>query len=76
VKKSLWNLSALVHFRPHAGLSHGDGPQSAMQETFASEHPWFHVHKLNARSHFPMFEVAEEMAEAIKRYVRIGEGKV
>jgi pimeloyl-ACP methyl ester carboxylesterase len=38
------------------------------QQEFARQHPWFHVQRLNARSHFPMFEVPEEMAEAIETF--------
>ncbi len=35
------------------------------QQTYATEHPWFRVQRLPARSHFPMFEVPDEMATAI-----------
>lgn len=41
----------------------------AAQQAFANAHPWFNVRKLEARSHFPMFEVPEEIAEAIERFL-------
>lgn len=41
----------------------------AVQESFAAEHPWFHVHKLQAHSHFPTFEVPEDIAAAIETFV-------
>ena len=40
----------------------------AAQQAFGSAHPWFHVSKLAARSHFPMYEVPDEMAMAIERF--------
>ena len=40
------------------------------QETFATEHPWFTVRRVEARSHFPSVEVPEETAAAIERFVR------
>lgn len=39
------------------------------QQLFAASHPWFRVHRLNARSHFPMYEVPDEMAKAIEDFV-------
>lgn len=41
----------------------------AAQQSFAADHDWFQVSKLDARSHFPMYEVPDEMAEAIERFV-------
>lgn len=41
----------------------------AAQQAFSAAHPWFHVQRLNARSHFPMFEVPDEMAAAIEAFV-------
>ena len=41
----------------------------AAQQSFAAAHPWFTVMRLNARSHFPMFEVPEAMANAIEQFV-------
>jgi len=40
----------------------------AAQQTFAAGHPWFHVRRLNARSHFPMFEVPDDVAAAIEQF--------
>ncbi len=39
------------------------------QQSFTASHPWFHVQRLQARSHFPMFEVPDEMATAIETFV-------
>lgn len=41
----------------------------AAQQTFASGHPWYSVVKLDARSHFPMFEVPQEMSAEIERFI-------
>lgn len=45
-----------------------DGVLAAQREQ-AAAHPWFTVHRLPARSHFPMFEVPDEMAAAVERFV-------
>jgi pimeloyl-ACP methyl ester carboxylesterase len=42
------------------------------QQSFAAAHSWFSVQRLNARSHFPMYEVPGEMANAIEEFVRTG----
>ena len=48
-----------------------DAPEYlATQVVFAVANPWFRVHRLQARSHFPMFEVPEEMADDIDSFVR------
>jgi pimeloyl-ACP methyl ester carboxylesterase len=41
----------------------------AAQREYAATHPWFSVQRLDARSHFPMFEVPEEMVTTIDRFV-------
>lgn len=41
----------------------------AAQQGFAASHSWFSVQRLNARSHFPMFEAPDEMAQAIEEFV-------
>jgi pimeloyl-ACP methyl ester carboxylesterase len=40
----------------------------AMQQAYAREYAWFQVRKLAARSHFPMFEVPQEMARVIGEF--------
>jgi pimeloyl-ACP methyl ester carboxylesterase len=40
----------------------------AAQKFFAASHPWFKVRRLNARSHFPMFEIPDVMARAIEEF--------
>jgi pimeloyl-ACP methyl ester carboxylesterase len=42
----------------------------AAQQQYAATHPWFSVERLDAHSHFPMFEVPEEMVTAIESFVR------
>ena len=39
------------------------------QQAFAADHPWFEVRRLDARSHFPMFEVPDTMAASIEEFV-------
>jgi pimeloyl-ACP methyl ester carboxylesterase len=41
----------------------------AAQQSFAATHPWFNVCKVNARSHFPMFEVPEEIVKVIEAFL-------
>ena len=41
----------------------------AAQQSFAAAYSWFTVMRLNARSHFPMFEVPEAMATAIEQFL-------
>jgi pimeloyl-ACP methyl ester carboxylesterase len=51
--------------------SQPDAPEYlAAQAAFSRAHPWFHVHRLHARSHFPMFEVPGEMADDIGSFAR------
>ncbi len=42
----------------------------AAQQQYAASHPWFSVHRLDARSHFPMYEVPEQMVEAVEAFLR------
>lgn len=39
------------------------------QREYAAAHPWFRVHRLQARSHFPMFEVPGEVAAVLDDFV-------
>jgi len=39
------------------------------QQSFAADHPWFQAVKLDARGHFPTFEVPEALAEQLERFV-------
>ncbi len=38
------------------------------QEAYARTHPWFRVHRLEARTHFPMFEIPERLAAVIEDF--------
>jgi pimeloyl-ACP methyl ester carboxylesterase len=66
-------LQALSHLVPAIPVLHLYAqPQSdeylTAQQAFAAGHPWFRVRRLNAASHFPMFEVPDEMAAAIEHF--------
>jgi pimeloyl-ACP methyl ester carboxylesterase len=68
-------LQALSRLVPAIPVLHlYSQPQDAgylnAQQAFAAGHPWFKVRRLKARSHFPMFEVPEQMAEAIVNFAR------
>jgi pimeloyl-ACP methyl ester carboxylesterase len=39
------------------------------QRAFAASHPWFQVARLDAASHFPVFEVADDIAEQLHDFV-------
>jgi pimeloyl-ACP methyl ester carboxylesterase len=41
----------------------------AAQQAFAVDNPWYSAVKLNARSHFPMFEVPREMSAEVERFI-------
>ena len=67
-------LKALAALRPVTQVMHlyaqpADPGFLQTQETFAAANPWFSVRRLNAKSHFPMLEVPEEMANAIESFV-------
>lgn len=54
----------------HLYAQPADDAYLAGQQAYAAEHPWFTVRRLDARSHFPMFEVPGTMVEAIEEFVR------
>lgn len=67
-------LRALATLDPPLPVLHlyaqpDDPAYLAAQQSFAVAHPWFRVEKLQARSHFPMFEAPEAMAAAIEQFV-------
>jgi pimeloyl-ACP methyl ester carboxylesterase len=39
------------------------------QQSFAGDHPWFQVAKLNARSHFPLLEVPDQVVEHLEDFL-------
>jgi pimeloyl-ACP methyl ester carboxylesterase len=41
-----------------------------VQESFAREHPWYSVHRLEGVSQFPTLEVPEETAAVIREFIR------
>ncbi len=67
-------LQALAHLVPAIPVLHLYAqPQTdaylTAQQAFAAGHPWFRVRRLKASSHFPMFEVPDDMAGAIEHFV-------
>jgi len=67
-------LRALATLDPPVPVLHlyaqpDDPGYLAAQQSFAGAHPWFRVEKLQARSHFPMFEVPEAVAAAMEELV-------
>ncbi|GAA2358988.1 alpha/beta hydrolase [Dactylosporangium salmoneum] len=53
----------------HLYAQPADDAVLAAQQAYAAEHPWFRVHRLAARSHFPAFEVPGEVADAIEDFL-------
>lgn len=67
-------MQTLLQLNPPLPVLHlyaqpDDPAYLAAQLTFARDYPWFHVRRLQARSHFPMFEAPAEMAAAIEGFV-------
>ncbi|HVP49106.1 MAG TPA: alpha/beta hydrolase [Bryobacteraceae bacterium] len=66
-------FQALSHLVPAIPVMHlyaqpADAAYLNAQQAFAASHPWFRVRRLKASSHFPMFEVPDEMAGAIEQF--------
>ena len=66
-------LQALSRLLPAIPVLHlyAQPPDAAYlnaQQAFAAGHPWFRVRRLKASSHFPMFEVPNEIADAIEHF--------
>jgi pimeloyl-ACP methyl ester carboxylesterase len=41
----------------------------ARQEAYARAHPWFRVHRVAAATHFPMFEIPQELMDIVEGFV-------
>ena len=52
----------------HLYAQPADEGHLAAQQAFAADHPWFEVRRLDAASHFPMFEVPDTMAASIEEF--------
>ncbi|MDQ6837970.1 MAG: alpha/beta hydrolase, partial [Actinomycetota bacterium] len=66
-------LQALAALAPpvpvlHAYAQPEDAAYLETQRAFAAAHPWFSVHKLDARSHFPTIEVPDQVAAVIEQF--------
>jgi pimeloyl-ACP methyl ester carboxylesterase len=55
----------------HIYAQPADDAVLAAQQAYAAKHPWFRVHRLDARSHFPMFEVPDEIVRVVEDFVSI-----
>jgi pimeloyl-ACP methyl ester carboxylesterase len=53
----------------HVYAQPADEARLAAQQAYAADHPWFRVRRLDASSHFPMFEVPEELAGLVEEFV-------
>ena len=53
----------------HLYAQPGDPAYLDAQREFAAAHSWFRVEKLDAVSHFPIFEVPDVIAEHLRRFV-------
>ena len=67
-------LEALSRLQPSVPVLHvyaqpDDPAYLAAQQDVAARNDWFHVVKLQAQTHFPMFEVPGELVKAIDAFV-------
>jgi pimeloyl-ACP methyl ester carboxylesterase len=68
-------LKALAALSPPVPTLHlyaqpPDDSYLEMQRAFAEAHPWFHVERLTAKTHFPHIDEPEVTAEAVDWFVR------
>lgn len=68
----LYALSQLDEPVPVLHLCAQGGPGEALraQQVFAADQPWFTVHRLAARTHFPMLETPETVAGEIEAFLQ------
>jgi pimeloyl-ACP methyl ester carboxylesterase len=52
----------------HVYAQPADPALLAAQRAYAASHPWFSVHQLAAKSHFPMLEVPDALTERIEQF--------
>jgi pimeloyl-ACP methyl ester carboxylesterase len=67
-------LEALNSLDPHVPVLHlyaqpKDPEFLTAQKSFANSHSWFHVKNLEAKSHFPTFEVPDNIASEIENFI-------
>jgi len=67
-------LAAVEELQPcpalHLYAQPADDEVLRAQQAYARAHPWFQVERLDARSHFPMFEDAGIIVDRIERFAR------
>jgi len=69
-----WPLKALAEIHPPVPVLHlyaqpANSDFLEEQKRFSEANRWFSVQKLNAKSHFPMLEIPEYMADAIESFL-------
>lgn len=66
-------LDAIKQMQPfptlHLYAQPRDDEYLTAQQAYSKTHPWFTVQRLDARSHFPMFEMPDAMVASIERFV-------
>lgn len=67
-------IAALSSFHPplptlHIYAQPTDPGSAQAQRDWSRSEPWFEVHRVEARSHFPQFELPEHVAELIEGFV-------
>lgn len=67
-------LAALERLDPPCPTLHiyaqpSDDAIFAAQKEYADRHPWFSVRRLTAATHFPMFEVPDQLGAAIEDFI-------
>jgi pimeloyl-ACP methyl ester carboxylesterase len=67
-------IDVLLAFDPPAPTLHvyaqpADPSVLEAQQAIAAEHRWFSVHRVEAKSHFPQFEVPEEITDLIEKFL-------
>jgi hypothetical protein len=68
-------LTALSNLGPPVDVLHvyaqPPAPENlSAQESFAREHPWFHVRRLEAASQFPPLEISDRTADVIREFIQ------
>lgn len=72
--RQFYPLRALSALRPSVPVMHvysqpADPAYAMAQQSFAADHPWFQVVRLEARSHFPTLEVPDLVVEHLERFL-------
>ncbi len=74
IERGGYPLAALAQLEPPVPALHiyaqpPDEGYYQAQVDFGKANPWFHVHRLMAHSHFPTFEMRDEIASVIEDFI-------